>query len=109
MKMKKILFTSFCVLSMTWFTPCHAESPAQQKLSRALVQDTFNPTWLTQEWNKKVNAPYVIKSLAVEKMLQKKTPAAVLLKRYEEGARKKPDVALAIFSWVYARYRLVES
>ncbi len=91
------------------FNPCHAENPAEQAFMHAAMEDSINPKWLTQDWDEKANKPYVAKALDVERLLQKKATPAVILKRYEGVARKQPTNSLAIFSWVYARYRLVEA
>lgn len=107
----KALLRSFllCVVAANCLKPCHAETPAEQALMQASINDGINPKWLTQSWDEKANRPYTVKVLEVERLLQKKVGTSVILRRYEASARKQPTSSLAIFPWVYARYRLVES
>jgi hypothetical protein len=88
---------------------CQSATPDEQAAMQAAVQDAIHPVWLTQKWDAKENAPYVAKAAEIERLLQLNVSASTLLKRYESTARAKPKDSLALFPWVYARYRLVES
>ena len=98
-----------CALLFGYHGVCHAETPQQRKISTAIRDDSFNPTWLTQKWDEEVNVPYAAKAGEIEKLLQRKVAPAVILKKYQGVARQKPSDSRAIFPWIYARYRLVES
>ncbi len=98
-----------CVLLLGCFGVCFAETPQQQAVSIAIREDGFNPIWLTQKWDEKVNLPYAAKATEIEKLLTRKVAPALILKKYQAAARQKPSDSLAIFPWIYARYRLVES
>jgi hypothetical protein len=107
MKLLTLLFVSVSLLCGV--DQCQSATPDEQAAMQAAVQDATQPVWLTQKWDAKENAPYVAKATEIERLLQKNVSASTLLKRYESTARAKPKDSLALFPWVYARYRLVES
>lgn len=102
-------FAFLCVVTAGLFIAGYAQTPQEQALSHAEMQNDLNPLWRTQKWDEKVNKPYADKAHQIEKLLQQKVEPLKIISKYEAAARANPRDSLAIFPWVYARYRVVEA